>query len=720
MTELTSNIDYPRQTLDAVFKPKSIAVIGATPKRGTIGHQLLQNIFQFGFSGIVFPVNPKYESIHSIKCYPSVSSIPDPVDLAFIVIPKESVAQVAEECGEKGVGGLVILSAGFKEVGGDGLKREEELSELQRKYGFRIIGPNCMGILNTAPSVRLNGTFAPTEPESGSLAFMTQSGALGVAILLAVKKRNLGVSYFVSVGNRVDVSGDDLLEYWAADERSNVIGLYLESFGDPRRFTNLSKEITRHKPIIVVKSGRTAAGSRAASSHTGQLAGLDIAVDALLHQCGVIRVSTLEEMMDLVLALTKNPVPKGDRVCILTNAGGPAIMATDAVVNEGLTMAKLTGATRKKLAGFLPEESSLRNPVDMIASAGPDEYGKAMEVILEDKGVDTVIVIFVPPMLVEPREVMKQVAEASSHHKKPVYCVLMAEDHYYDEIPRQFKNAPPLYRFPESAVRAISAVNGYRIWCERPEGNITTFPCEDPAIENIINDQRQSGGGYLSPVDVNRVLRAYGFPLCNVELVPTDGDVVVAAEKIGYPLVLKVHGEDIIHKSDVGGVIVDIPDERQLLGAKAQMDRSLADAGVTDRVEGFLVQEVAKSGKEVILGMTMDETFGPLLMFGMGGKYVEVLKDIAFRVMPVTDVDAIEMIKGIRSYPLLEGVRGEERVDIDFIVESIQRLAQMVNDIPAIVELDMNPVIVTADRGACRVVDSRIRVAPLRPSAGQT
>ncbi|MEJ2721620.1 MAG: CoA-binding protein, partial [bacterium] len=402
------------QSLDKIFKPKSIAVIGATPKRGTIGHQLLQNILQFGFNGMLFPVNPKYQYVNSIKCYPSVLSIPDPVDLALIVVRKELVAHVADQCGEKGVGGLVILSAGFKEVGGEGIKREEQVRQLQKRYGFRVIGPNCMGITNSDPNVRLNGTFAPMEPEDGSLAFMTQSGALGVAILLAVEKRHLGVSYFVSVGNKVDVGGDDLLEYWGHDDRCKVIGLYLESFGNPRRFTNLSKQITREKPVIVVKSGRTAAGSRAASSHTGQLAGLDIAVDALLRQCGVIRVSTLEEMMDLVLALTKNPLPRGDRVCILTNAGGPAIMATDAAVSEGLSMATLSQDTRDRLRAFLPEEASLNNPVDMIASAGPDEYGNAMDIILDDEGVDIIIIVFVPPMLVEPREVMKRVSEAGS------------------------------------------------------------------------------------------------------------------------------------------------------------------------------------------------------------------------------------------------------------------------------------------------------------------
>jgi acetyl coenzyme A synthetase (ADP forming)-like protein len=697
--------------LKRIFQPKSIAVIGATPRRGTIGRQLLQNIIDYGFNGMVFPVNPKHEFISSIKCYPSVLAIPDPVDLAIIVVPKEHVLRVADECGKKGVAGLVIISAGFKEVGGEGVKREQALEALMRKYGFRIVGPNCMGIVNTDPEVHLNATFAPLEPVEGSLAFMSQSGALGVAILLMQKKLHLGVSHFASVGNRIDVSGNDLLEYWERDKRTKVIALYLEAFGDPRRFTAAARRITRKKPIIVVKSGTTAAGSRAASSHTGALAARDIAADALLYQCGVMRVSTIEEMMDVARALTTNPIPKGDRLCILTNAGGPAILATDAAVNECLRMATLSDETRAKLAGFLSAESSTRNPIDMIASAGPKEYEKALECVLDDDGVDMVIVIFVPPILIEPKEVITKVTNVARRHRKPVYCVLMAEDRYYEEIPREIEDAPPLYRFPEDTVRALATINRYRYWCNRPAGKVKRFPVRDKSIADLVATKQKAGGGYLSSADASRLLQAYGFPTCRFEIVPRGGDVIVAAQRVGYPVVLKAQGEKIVHKSDFGGVIVGIPDWPSLEEASLTMETSLKRAGMLEDVEGYLVQEMAHGGKEVVLGMSTDETFGPLLMFGMGGKYVEIIKDIVFRVMPVTDVDALEMVKGIRSYPLLEGVRGEKRVDIEFIVESIQRLAQMVSDLPGIAELDLNPVIVTPERRHCRVVDSRIRVA---------
>jgi acetyl coenzyme A synthetase (ADP forming)-like protein len=695
--------------LDPFFKPRSIAVIGATPRKGTIGYQILSNIVNYGFNGMVFPVNPKHNYIKSIKCHPSVLDIPDPVDLAVVVVPKEHVLAVAEECGKKGVKGLIIISAGFREIGGEGIAREEALTALTERYGFRIIGPNCMGVISANPAVRMNATFAPHEPDSGSLAIMTQSGALGVAILLSVHKLHLGLSSFVSVGNKVDVSGNDLLEYWAADENTKVIALYLESFGEPRRFTQLSKKITKQKPIILVKSGTTPAGALAASSHTGHLAGLDIAVHALLQQCGVIRVPTIEEMMDRALAFLKVPLPKGDRIAVLSNAGGPGIMATDAIINEGLSISALSDETKERLSQMLPEESSLRNPVDMIASANAESYEKAMGCMLEDPSVDALIVIFVPPIMIEPREAVERITATAQTFDKPVFMVLMAEEHYYEELPRSMPDAPPLYRFPESAVRALADMNRHRIWCDKPEGGVRRFPVKYP-VHDIIDKQQEAGGGYLMPDAVNRILESYGFPVCRAELVSLDEDLTAAAGKVQYPVALKVFGRSIIHKSDFGGVVLDIKDEQMLEKSRAEMKREVEEAGLADEVDGLIIQEMAEEGKEVILGMTIDPKFGPILMFGMGGKYVEITKDITFRVMPVTDVDAREMVKEIKSYPLLEGVRGEEGVDIDFVVESIQRLAQLVDNLPGIVELDLNPVIVTPSRATCRVVDARIRV----------
>jgi len=699
----------PKRLLDPLFKPQSIAVIGATPRKGTIGYQILSNIIVYGFNGMVFPVNPNHRYIKSIKCHRSVLDIGDPVDLAVVVVPKEHVLKVVEECGEKGVKALIIISAGFREIGGEGVKREDDLMVLQRKYGFCIIGPNCMGVINAKPEVMMNATFAPREPESGALAIMTQSGALGVAILLSVAKLNLGLSYFVSVGNKADVSGNDLLEYWADDDATRLIALYLESFGEPRRFTQLAKRVTREKPVIVVKSGTTPAGAQAASSHTGHLAGLDIAVHALLHQCGVIRVSTISQMMDLALAFLKNPLPSGNRVAVLSNAGGPGIMATDAIGNEGLSITTLSEKTRKRLRKILAEESSVRNPVDMIASATPEQYQEALAIILDDPGVDSVIAIFVPPIMVEPKEVVERITRSSAGHSKPVFTVVMAEDQHYEAIPQLIPDAPPLYRFPEPAVRALAHMDRYRLWCERPMGKVKTFVVQEP-VQPIIDRGHVGENGYLRPDDVNRILAAYGFPVCQAELLGLDGDFASAAERVGYPLALKAFGESIIHKSDFGGVVLDIGDAGMLEKACTDMKAGLTKAGLIEQIDGLMIQEMGPSGQEVILGMTTDPKFGPILMFGMGGKYVEITKDITFRVMPVTDVDAWEMVKAIKSYPLLEGVRGEPRVDIEFIVESIQRLAQLVDDLPSIIELDMNPVIITPDRGLCRVVDARIRI----------
>ncbi len=700
------------KTLDSIFKPKSVAIVGATARKGSIGHELLHNLIEFEFNGKLFPVNSKYEFIHSIKAYPSVLSIPDEIDLAIIIVPKEKVLEVAENCGKKGVKGLVVISAGFKEIGGEGINRENALTDLAGKYGFRIVGPNCMGLINATPSVRLNATFAPVEPEAGALAMMSQSGALGVAILLAAKKLNLGLSYFISVGNKADVSGNDLLEYWEHDEYTKVIALYLESFGHPRHFTQLSKRISKKKPIVVVKSGTTAAGARAASSHTGALAGMEIAVDALLKQCGVVRVSTIEEMMDLVLGFTKSPLPIGDKVGILTNAGGPGIMAADAVETQGLKIAPLSENTCNKLAGILPAEASVSNPVDMLAGAGAGEYERAAAFVLEDGEVDMLIVIFVPPIMIEPKEVVRRLTESVRKFDKPVFMVLMAEDRYLEELPIEIKDAPPFYIFPESAVKVASLMHGYQKWKNRPEGEIKHFEARRAGISDIICGRQKSGGGFLAPVEVYRILADYGFPVCRHAVVPKKGDLIEAAESVGYPLVLKVEGEGIIHKSDIGGVVVGIKNSDELHAARKIIEERVADAGAVDRVKGFFVQEMAESGKEVILGMSMDDKFGPLIMFGMGGKYVETLKDISFRVMPVTGLDAWEMVQSIKGYPILQGVRGEERVDIEYIVESIQRLSQLVSDVHCLEELDINPFIFTPDREGCKIVDARIKISP--------
>lgn len=697
-------------SLDAIFKPRSIAVVGATTRPGSIGREILRNLFEYEFNGKIFPVNPRYEYLHSTKAYPRVTDIPDPVDLAVIIVPKQHVLDAVEQCGQKGVRGLVIISAGFRETGAEGLQREEEIIAVVKKYGMRMIGPNCMGVVDATPDVRMNATFSPGTPPAGGLAFMTQSGALGVAILLAAAKLGLGLSYFASVGNKADVSGIDLLEYWEDDPHTQLIALYLESFGDPVRFTELSKRISRKKPIIVVKSGTSAAGARAASSHTGSLAGLEVAADALLHQCGVIRVSAISEMIDVVAGFSAAPLPVGNRVSIITNAGGPAIMAADAIEAHGLAMADLDPKTQKKIRAYLPAEASVGNPVDMIAGAGPDEYEKTLSLVLSDDNVDMALAIFVPPLMIEPMEVMRRITRVGRAFDKPVFSVLMAEDRHFEQIPEVIEDPVPFYRFPESAVKVAVEMHQYAEWRRRPAGEVRHFDVQPDAAQAIVEAQATAGGGYLSPESAARLLDAYGFPVCRQKVVAVDGDVVGAAAEVGYPLALKVTGPAIVHKSDVGGVIIGIESPEALTAAHGRMTSALRASGALDGAEGFLLQEMASAGKEVILGVFRDQKFGPLLMFGMGGKYVEILRDVAFRVMPVTDADAREMVQAIKSYPLLEGVRGESPVDIDFIVESIQRLAQLVSEVQGIAELDLNPVVITPERATCRVVDVRVRV----------
>jgi len=706
-----ANIDNTvEHSLDAIFKPRSIAVIGATSREGSIGRQILRNLFDYGFNGKIFPVNPAHEYIHSTKSYATVLSIPDPIDLGIVVVPKEYVEQVVEDCGRKGVKGLVIISAGFREVGGDGVKREESIKAIAKRYGMRMIGPNCMGIIDATPTVRMNATFSPGIPGSGGLAFMTQSGALGVAILIATQKLGLGISYFASVGNKADISAIDLLEYWEHDKDTRVIALYLESFGDPAKFTALSRRISRSKPIVAVKSGTSAAGARAASSHTGSLAGLEVAADALLHQCGVIRVAAIEEMIDLVSGLSQAPIPRGNRVCVVTNAGGPAIMAADAAAAYGLTVGPLSEETQKAMRAVLSTEASVGNPIDMVASAGPDEYERTLDLALRDDSVDLAIVIFVPPLMVAPVEVMQRITSVARKYDKPVFSVLMAEEHHYETIPREIVNHVPFYRFPESATKVAAEMFRYGQWRDTPEGNVASFDVDAASARETVEKKRVAGGGYLCAADVFAILEAYGFPVCRHTVIPLDGDVAGEGNKIGYPLALKIDGQEIVHKSDTGGVVVGIENEEQLLAARDRIVESSRRAGTIEDATGLLLQEMAGEGKEVILGMTRDPNFGPLLMFGMGGKYVELIRDVAFRVMPVTDADARDMVRSIKTYPLLEGIRGEAGVDIDFVVESIGRLAQLVRDVEGIVELDINPVIVATKRGNCRVVDARIRV----------
>jgi len=701
----------PSESLDAIFRPRSVAVIGASRRRQTIGREILANLVNYGFQGPVYPVNPTADAIHSIRCFRSIGDIPGPVDLAIVTVAKDHVLSVVKACGKKGVRGLVVITAGFKEIGSDGAKLEAKLKAVLARFRMRMIGPNCMGVVNTEDDVTLNATFAATSPVRGNVGFVSQSGALGEAILADAVDNGLGVAMFVSMGNKTDVSGNDLLEYWEDNPDVHAILMYLESFGNPRRFTTIARRVTRKKPIVAVKAGRTAQGARAATSHTGSIVGLDIASDTLLEQCGVLRVSSMEEMFTLAQALASQPVPSGDRIAIVTNAGGPGILCTDALIGAGLTLATLQAKTRKALAKVLPPEAAVGNPVDMIASADASRYRAALELVTKDPGVDGVIAIFVSPIMIDAYEVAVAIASAAVR-VKPVLSVFMGKQRSAEGVAWLRDHRVPVYRFPENAAAAMAGLARYRVLRDRPIGKTVTFATDRPRALRAIAAARKAGRTLLSTREVSEVLAAYGFPLAPSRVCTTAAEAIEAAHALGYPVVLKAASDVISHKSDVGGVTLDVRNADEVAGAFVAMRSRLRS---TDAKMKIQVQRMVAGGRETILGMTRDAQFGPVLMFGLGGIFVEVMKDVSVRIHPLTDLDARAMIERIKGYPLLAGARGEKPVDLDFLEQSLLRLSQLVGELEDELEgLDLNPLIVTGKRETSFVVDARVALVPRR------
>jgi acetate---CoA ligase (ADP-forming) len=645
-----------------------------------------------------------------VPAYRTVSDIPGEIDVAIITVPKELALAVAEECGVRGVRTLIVITAGFKEVGPAGLEREQQLLSIAQKYGMRMIGPNCLGVVSTAADVRMNATFAPIMPPAGPVSFMSQSGAMGVTILDYAAEYGIGIHHFVSVGNKADVSGNDLIQYWADDAATRVILMYLENFGNPRHFTRIAREVTKVKPIIAVKAGRTAAGARAASSHTGALAGLDSATDALLAQCGVIRVDTVGELFDLAMAFGHLPVPKGNRVAVVTNAGGPGIIITDACEARGLSVAELSEETQARLREHLPEEASVRNPVDMIASATPESYRIALEAVLSDPNIDAAIAAFVPPLRVRQQDVARSIVAArEAHPGKPMLAVLMGRAGLPEGRADLRDAGIPAYIFPESAARSLAAMYRYGEWVKRPAGEIRQFNVDHATVAEIIATAQEAGADYLERNAVLAILDAYGIPTLRAGGAASAAEAVEAARQIGLPVVLKIDSPDIVHKTDVGGVVLDLRTEADVRAAFDAMMKRIGEQMPEARLDGVTVERYVKGGRETIIGVSHDPSFGPVVMFGLGGIYVEAVKDVTFRVQPVSDIDAQEMIRSIRGVKLLEGIRGEPPADMKILQETVQRISQLVGDHPAILEMDINPFVVFEKGGL--VVDARIRIA---------
>ena len=701
-----------RPTLDAIFRPKNIAVIGASKKVGKIGRELVRNLFGYEFEGTIFPVNVREKFISSTKCYPTVEAIPDPVDMAVISVPKAGVREALEGCVRKGVRGLVIITAGFKETGEAGALEERELRKLVRDAGMIAVGPNCMGVINTDPAVRMNATFGPGQVLPGSVSFLSQSGALGVVLIEQATELGIGLRMFVSQGNRMDASADQFLEYWHADPGTDVILMYIESFGAPRSFPRIARRVAREKPIVVLKSGRTAAGARAASSHTGALAGTDAAYAALFKQCGVYRVSSIEELFDVGKAFAYQPAPAGDRVAILTNAGGPAIMAADACAALDLELPELGEETRRRLEDYLPPEAAIQNPVDMIASATPESYRVCMRALVEDPGTDSVLVIFGAPPTVDPTRTLEAIAEvAAEPHGKTVLVCLMGRLEQLSRTERLREAKVPVYVYPESAVRALSALVDRGRWLSKPLGALLDVSVDRDGAREVIRGAVGRGGGYLVDDEVQALLAAYGIPQARTRRCRTEEEAVASAAELGLPVVMKISCTEIVHKSDAGGVFLNLRSELEVRGA---YHRILAAAQPLLRCSdgfGVVVQEQVEGGQETIIGMTADPNFGPLIMFGIGGIYVEVLKDVVFRLCPITDLDADEMLRELRGFPLLTGVRGTEPSNLDFLKEMLQRVSLLVGDHPEIAELDINPMKAFAARERCVAVDARVRVS---------
>jgi len=703
-----------RHPLDSILRPRSIAVVGASRRTGSIGNAILRHLIEGGFSGPVFPVNPSANSVAAVPAFASVKDLPIAPDLAFIVVPKELALDAVRECGEKGVRGLVVITAGFREVGGAGIEMEHRLAETIREFGMRMVGPNCMGVLNTSPAVSMNGTFAPHMPPAGPIAFMSQSGAMGMTILDYASEYGIGISQFVSVGNKTDVSGNALTEYWRDDDEVGVILMYLESFGSPRTFVRLARETTRRKPILVVKAGRSEAGAKAASSHTGALAQVDIATDALLAQCGVQRADSVEELFDAAVAFSKAPLPRGNRVAILTNAGGPGIIIADACEARGFDVAPLSEASQEKLRAILPAEASFSNPVDMIASASPEQVERATRIILADDGIDALIASYVPLALEAPL-VARAIRDGAAGSDKPVMAVLMSKRGLPQGMAELRDSPIPAYRFPESAARALGSMLKYSMWQERPEEFVRSFDVDAGRVDDIIDTALAEGRERLTLIEGLEVLEAYGIPVAPWAVAHSADEAVEAAEAMGWPVVLKPVSAAILHKTDAGAVRLDLESPEDVREACRFLEDLLEREGPAACEEGILVQRMLEGGRETIVGMTWEPRFGPIVMVGLGGVYVEVLKDVAFRVQPVSGEDAREMIRSLRGYRILEGVRGEPAVDLELLAEVVERTSQLVGDHPEIREMDINPFLAFPEEQKSAAVDARFRISPDQP-----
>jgi len=696
-------------SLEKFFSPQSVAIVGASQQKGKVGYEILMNMIGAGFPGKIFPVNNKADAIAGLKCYPDLPSIGETPDLVVVVVPATVVPDVMNQCARIGVRAVIVITAGFKEVGPEGRALEQRVLQIAQQANIRVIGPNCLGLI--APSHKLNASFGGNLPAPGTVGYLSQSGALLAAILDMANANGIGFSKLVSIGNKADVDELDLIMALGKDEETTVIAGYLESITDGNAFVRRAEQISNGKPILLIKAGGTSAGAKAASSHTGSLAGGETAYECVFERAGIVRCDSIEQQFNYAQAFAYQPLPKGSSVAVITNAGGPGIMAADAIERQGLVFARLGDKTMERLAPKLPAAANIHNPVDVLGDALADRYEFALDVVLDDRSVDVVLVLLTPQAMTEAEATAQAIVRISrKQSKKPILACFMGAGKVAEAVKVLREGRIPQYSSPESAVDVIKVMTDYVRWRARPKRVVRLFPVNRRKVENVIEKHLRKGLREVGEADAKEVLEAYGFVTPKGALATTPDQATNIAEQIGYPVVLKIWSPDIVHKSDVGGVKLGLKSAQEVMDAFDLMMYRIPKKASQANILGVFVQQMVKGGKEVILGMNRDPRFGPLMMFGMGGVMVEVMKDVSFYLAPLTDDEAKQMLINTRTYKMLQGVRGQEGVDIDAIAEGLQRLSQLVTEFPQIKELDINPFVVGPQGTVPIAVDARMSV----------
>ncbi|OHE57791.1 MAG: acyl-CoA synthetase [Thermodesulfovibrio sp. RBG_19FT_COMBO_42_12] len=694
--------------LDSFFNPKSIAIIGASRTPGKVGYDILKNSIQYGYQGAVYPINPGATEILGVKCYPSIFDVSDKIDLAVVVVPSKNVLEVIEQCGKKGIDSAIIITAGFRESGSEGAKLENDLVKKAKKAGVRFIGPNCLGLIDTHSGV--NASFAAGMPHKGSIGFFSQSGALCLAVLDRALPEEIGFSKFISMGNKADISDTDIMLALAEDDNTKVILGYIEGVSDGRSFMEVASKVSKKKPLIILKSGITTSGAKAASSHTGALAGREAAFDAAFKQSGVIKAHTMGELFNYALAFANQPLPEGPNIAIITNSGGPGIIAADASDKSDLQLVPLHKETIDELRSFLPPVASFYNPIDILGDSGAERYEKALYTVLKDEKIQGVVVLLTPTAVVDVDATAKAIANIANLVDKPILTSFMGKKSIESGSKILMKYNVPNYSYPEEAIYSLNAMYRYHVWINRPEKTYPHLSGLKKKVVNVFEDIKKEGRERLTESEVHEVLNAYGFLQPKSLLARTSEDAVAASKGIGYPVAMKIVSPQIIHKSDIGGVKINLNNKKDVENAFFEITTRVRNIMPTAHIDGVMIQEMIKDGREVIIGITNDAQFGHMIMFGLGGIYVEVLKDISFRITPLSQEDAHEMIREIKTFPLLRGVRGEAEADIEAIEKSLLILSQMALDFPQIIEADINPLLVKKRGEGVVAIDARFTI----------